>query len=77
TIIGAGAGAIGGIALITSFLPAMTQTVLFEPSWWFAAGLFLAGGFRAPNATNGPRIRREKLESSPESGVVTPTIAGD
>lgn len=77
TIIGAGAGVVGGIALTTSFLPAMTQTVLFEPSWWFAAGLYLAGGFRAPNAGYKPRSGREKLESSPESGVVTPTSALD
>ena len=77
TIIGAGAGAVGGIALTTSFLPAMTQTVLFEPSWWFAAGLFLSGGFRALNDTDRPRLMREKLESLPESGVVTPTIAGE
>ena len=77
TIIGAGAGAIGGIALTTSLLPAMTQTVLFEPSWWFAAGLFLSGGFRALNDTDRPRLMREKLESLPESGVVTPTIAGE
>ena len=77
TIIGAGAGAVGGIALTTSLLPALTQTVLFEPSWWFAAGLFLAGGFRAANAGDRPRSVREKLESSPEPGVATPTIALD
>jgi O-antigen ligase len=76
-IISAGAGVVGGIALITSFLPAMTQTVLFEPSWWFAAGLYLAGRSGAPIASNGARTAREKLESSPESGVVTPTIALD
>jgi O-antigen ligase len=75
TIIGAGAGLVGGVALTTSFLPAMTQTVLFEPSWWFAAGLFLAGGFRA--AGDRPRSKREKLKSPQESGVITPTIAGD
>jgi hypothetical protein len=53
----------------------MTQTVLFEPSWWFAAGLFLAGGFRA--AGDRPRSKGEKLKSPQESGVITPTIAGD
>ena len=26
-----------------AFLPSITQTVLFEPTWWFAAGLFLGG----------------------------------
>ena len=77
TIIGAGTGAVGGIALTTSLLPAMTQTVLFEPSWWFAAGLYLAGRSGAPGAPNGARSARQRLESSPESGVVTPTIAGD
>jgi hypothetical protein len=29
--------------LAVTFLPALTQTVLFEPTWWFAAGLYLAG----------------------------------
>ncbi|MGH8928594.1 MAG: O-antigen ligase family protein [Acidimicrobiia bacterium] len=42
-IVGAGAGYVGGLAMLTSFLPSMTQTVLFEPSWWFAAGLYLGG----------------------------------
>ena len=75
TIVGAGAGVVGGVALTTSFIPAMTQTVLFEPSWWFAAGLYLAGGFRAPG--DRPRSKGEKLKSPQESGVITPTIAGD
>jgi hypothetical protein len=70
TIVAAGGGAIGAIALITSFLPAMTQTVLFEPSWWFASGLYLAGRDRG-------RTEREQLKSRQESGVITPTIAGD
>ena len=77
TIIGAGTGAVGAIALATSFLPAFTQTVLFEPSWWFAAGLYLAGRSGAPNVPNGVRSAREKLKSRQESGVVTPTNAGD
>lgn len=38
-----GAGVVGGVALLAAFLHAMTQTVLFEPTWWFAAGLYLAG----------------------------------
>ena len=42
-IISSGSGYVGAIALVTAFLPAITQTVLFEPTWWFAAGLFLGG----------------------------------
>lgn len=38
-----GAGKVGGVALAVTFLPSLTQTVLFEPTWWFAAGLFLGG----------------------------------
>ena len=43
TVIRSGAGLVGGVALATAFLPSITQTVLFEPTWWFAAGLFLGG----------------------------------
>jgi O-antigen ligase len=39
-----GSGLIGAAALTTALLPFMTQTVLFEPAWWFAAGLFVAAG---------------------------------
>ncbi len=39
-----GGGVVGTVALVVSLLAAITQTVLFEPTWWFAAGLFLAGG---------------------------------
>jgi hypothetical protein len=42
-ILRSGGGVVGGVALLTAFLPAMTQTVLFEPAWWFAAALYLAG----------------------------------
>jgi O-antigen ligase len=38
-----GRGAAGYAALLMAFLPSMTQTVLFEPTWWFAAGLLIAG----------------------------------
>lgn len=38
-----GAGALGAVALATAFLPSLTQTVLFEPTWWFAAALYVAG----------------------------------
>jgi len=39
-----GRGAAGYAALLMAFLPSMTQTVLFEPTWWLAAGILLAGG---------------------------------
>ncbi|HVR33237.1 MAG TPA: O-antigen ligase family protein [Acidimicrobiia bacterium] len=42
-IIRSGEGPVMGTVLAVTFLPAMTQTVLFEPTWWFAAGLYLAG----------------------------------
>jgi O-Antigen ligase len=42
-ILRSGAGLVGGMALLAAFLPSFTQTVLFEPAWWFAAGLFLGG----------------------------------
>jgi O-antigen ligase len=38
-----GGGLPGGAALLASFLFSLTQTVLFEPTWWFAAALYLAG----------------------------------
>jgi O-antigen ligase len=42
-ILRTGTGLIGGAALLAAFLPSFTQTVLFEPTWWLAAGLFLGG----------------------------------
>jgi hypothetical protein len=39
-----GGGIPGRAALLVSLLPFMTQTVVFEPLWWFAAGTLLAGG---------------------------------
>lgn len=39
-----GSGPIGSAALLAAFLPSISQTVLFEPAWWFAAGVLLAGG---------------------------------
>ena len=44
-----GDGVVGGVALIVAFSASITQTVLFEPTWWFAAGLYLAG--RQPAAS--------------------------
>ncbi|MEX2655311.1 MAG: O-antigen ligase family protein [Acidimicrobiia bacterium] len=40
-IIRTGEGPVTGALLAVTFLPAMTQTVIFEPTWWFAAGLYL------------------------------------
>ena len=52
-ILRTGEGSVAGALLAVTFLSAMTQTVLFEPTWWFAAGLYLAG---APEtSTNGRR----------------------
>lgn len=42
TIARSGSGRVAGALMIVTFLPAMTQTVLFEPTWWFAAGLYLS-----------------------------------
>ena len=42
-ILTSGAGVVGALALGAAFLPSFTQTVLFEPAWWFAAGLYLGG----------------------------------
>lgn len=41
-ILASGGGAIGGVALLGAFLHSVTQTVLFEPTWWFAAGLYIS-----------------------------------
>jgi O-antigen ligase len=38
-----GGGAIGVALLVAALLPFISQTVLFEPAWWFAAGVLLAG----------------------------------
>lgn len=43
-IVARGKGAIGVGALVAALLPFISQTVLFEPAWWFAAGVLLAGG---------------------------------
>ncbi len=43
-LLASGRGLIGWLALGTALLPSVTQTVLFEPTWWLAAGLLLAGG---------------------------------
>ena len=51
-----GRGVPGTAALVVAFLPAMSQTVLFEPAWWFAAGLFLAGRTAYPSPLSAPEI---------------------
>ena len=51
-----GRGVPGTAALVVAFLPAMSQTVLFEPAWWFAAGLFLAGRTADPAPLSAPEI---------------------
>ncbi|MEE8331123.1 MAG: O-antigen ligase family protein [Acidimicrobiia bacterium] len=48
-----GGGLVGAVALIVAFSASITQTVLFEPTWWFAAGLFLAGKRRTSTARSG------------------------
>ncbi len=45
-VVARGRGVVGWLALATALLAALTQTVLFEPTWWFAAGLALGGGPR-------------------------------
>ena len=58
TVMRSGGGLVGGVALATAFLPSITQTVLFEPTWWFAAGMFLGGkvgfGGKPPLELTGP-----------------------
>lgn len=46
-----GGGVTGRAALFVALLPFMTQTVLFEPAWWFAGGLLLAGGRPGPSGS--------------------------
>jgi O-antigen ligase len=46
TVIYCGSGPVGAAALTITFAAALTQTVLFEAAWWFAAGIFLGGGAR-------------------------------
>jgi hypothetical protein len=41
-VLWSGSGLVGGVALVVALSASVTQTVLFEPTWWFAAGLFLA-----------------------------------
>lgn len=43
-----GGGTVGGAALLVALVPSMTQTVLFEPSLWLAAGLWVGGKVARP-----------------------------
>lgn len=52
-IVRTGEGPVMGAVLAVTFLPALTQTVLFEPTWWFAAGLYLTGRPPPPEPTAG------------------------
>lgn len=44
TVLYYGSGPVGAAALTIVFAAALTQTVLFEAAWWFAAGIYLGGG---------------------------------
>ncbi len=52
-VIRQGMGVIGTVALLTAFMPFMTLTVFFEPTWWFAAGLLLGGKAEAQDGHPG------------------------
>ncbi len=41
-IVRSGSGKVAAALLIVTFLPSMTQTVLFEPTWWFVGGVYLS-----------------------------------
>jgi O-antigen ligase len=56
-VLAAGGGVVGGLALLAAFIPSFTQTVLFEPTWWFAAGIFLAGGHNRDGLIESPPVR--------------------
>jgi hypothetical protein len=55
-----GGGLVGGVALVVAFTASITQTVLFEPTWWLAAGLFLPEeGARLTPVHRGPAADHE------------------
>ncbi len=43
TVVWRGRGTLGAVALAVALVAAFTQTVLFEPTLWFAAGLYVGG----------------------------------
>lgn len=58
----AGSGRIAASLMVVAFLPSMTQTVLFEPTWWFAAGIYLSTtAIHAPVTSDGPK--RQSLQT--------------
>jgi O-antigen ligase len=54
-IVRSGRSTVAGALLAVTFLPAMTQTVLFEPTWWFAAGIYLSGALAGVVTAEGER----------------------
>ncbi len=64
-IVRSGRGRTAGAVLIVTFLPSMTQTVLFEPTWWFAAGIFLSGALASDSVTPN---RESRLSSQTPNG---------
>ncbi len=57
-IVRSGHGMVGGLVLLVTFLPSLTQTVLFEPTWWFAAGIYLSATLDQQPVTGAARIRQ-------------------
>jgi O-antigen ligase len=47
-----GGGAVGFAVLAAALLPFISQTVLFEPAWWFAAGILISGASAHENEIN-------------------------
>ncbi|HHC09506.1 MAG TPA: O-antigen ligase domain-containing protein [Actinobacteria bacterium] len=47
TVLRRGGGLLGGVALAVALASAITQTVIFEGTLWFAAGLYVGGGTAA------------------------------
>lgn len=60
TVVRNGGGTLGGTALLVALVPSMTQTVLFEPSLWLAAGLWMAGKVARPVEPEGEMVRGVK-----------------
>jgi O-antigen ligase len=54
-IVWRGVGRLGIVVLATTLSASMTQTVIFEPTWWFAAAIALGTGREAAAAATGDR----------------------
>lgn|GEM_PF-1216740 len=67
-VIRQGRGVVGAVALAAAFMPLMTLTVLFEPTWWFAAGLLLGGHGQPPAPTGDPRTVAARPSSTASTG---------